>query len=639
MKKIAVLVHSLVVEYAATVVSGIYDYFKDKEDVSLLMTQTRQPHFDEGLYEYQYWTGAELLKSECVDALIVVSNSYLSFINKQTLVDIIKQFKTKYIISIGMDLGIKNSYSTVCKPDAVYEEIIEHLKNKHGCKKIGFFSANLIESVEGKERYTAFQKALKKNNLEFNKDYVLDGKFTISSAKQAISERFTKKEDIPFDSIVCANDLMACGVIQMFTQMGVRIPQDIKVVGFDNTSHATVCNPPITTVDQQIAMQGYTGAEMAYKLLNGEKLPSVVESPLKVIYRNSCGCKMKDDDFQNIILNTQINYFADITKIDVLLDLVRGVVKVNEFVKSFKHFYDDTGFDSFVCCIYEHPVLYQRNQEFDIPDRVKVLFYVDVRNGIEEFYENGEELNPYKILFPDNLITNETYMFQPLYLGNLQYGYLLCRITTKNFPAINVNLKILTSLIAQSYDYSQTMKIQQYLEEKNSKLLERNSDLKMESKTDELTKILNRRGFFEYARRLISFSADMGTNGLVFFGDLDGLKTINDNYGHDYGDLAIQTIAMVFKKAFRQSDVIGRLSGDEFSIVAPGMNIENLEPMKNKIKLFCEQMSKENNLPFTVSVSLGAVTFTNERTDLNTLLKEADDGLYEEKKLKHSRKL
>lgn len=213
----------------------------------------------------------------------------------------------------------------------------------------------------------------------------------------------------------------------------------------------------------------------------------------------------------------------------------------------------------------------------------------------------------------------------------------MCHFNLLNFAINSISLQILTSTILQAYKYTQSLKNQKYLEEKYSELLDNNSNLLKESNTDELTKLFNRRGYLKYAQKLINVSAEMGTHGLVFFADLDGLKTINDTYGHKYGDLAIQTIASVLRRAFRQSDVVGRLSGDEFSIVAPGMNLINLQPMRKKIDSFCKELSKEQKLPFVVSVSMGAVPFTSEQTDVQSLLKEADLRLYEEKKIKHSR--
>ena len=72
--------------------------------------------------------------------------------------------------------------------------------------------------------------------------------------------------------------------------------------------------------------------------------------------------------------------------------------------------------------------------------------------------------------------------------------------------------------------------------------------------------------------------------GSVFFCDLDGLKKINDTYGHEIGDLAIQTEAQVLKAAFRENDLIGRLSGDEFGVVAPGFPSRKIDDLRKKFK-------------------------------------------------------
>ena len=118
---------------------------------------------------------------------------------------------------------------------------------------------------------------------------------------------------------------------------------------------------------------------------------------------------------------------------------------------------------------------------------------------------------------------------------------------------------------------------------------------------------------------------------------MDNLKIINDTYGHDFGDLALKTQAQVFKAAFRQSDIFGRLSGDEFAVIANGMTLDNLDLVRNKINSLNAQYSKENKLPFTISISLGFVPFTSENSDLTKLLKQADQKLYEEKRIKHAK--
>jgi diguanylate cyclase (GGDEF)-like protein len=206
---------------------------------------------------------------------------------------------------------------------------------------------------------------------------------------------------------------------------------------------------------------------------------------------------------------------------------------------------------------------------------------------------------------------------------------MICRIKENKFADYNVYLKIIMNAVAQAYEY--TSKIQE------GRNLEReNSDLAMQSRMDELTGILNRRGFIEQGQAALDLLQETDTSGVIFFADMDGLKKINDTYGHEMGDKAIMLQARVLKDIFRSSDVIGRLSGDEFGIVALGMKIGYVEHTKLKIDMLCKKVSIENQLPFTLSISLGAVDLQKSSV-IKQLLSEADKELYKEKKKKHAR--
>ena len=119
---------------------------------------------------------------------------------------------------------------------------------------------------------------------------------------------------------------------------------------------------------------------------------------------------------------------------------------------------------------------------------------------------------------------------------------------------------------------------------------------------------------------------------------MDGLKKINDTYGHKIGDIAIKTEANVLTSAFRTTDIVGRLSGDEFAIVSTGLTKNNLASIRTRIDLLNITLSKEAGLPITLSLSLGHVVFTPENMDLDELLSKADQKLYKEKEIKHASK-
>ena len=131
---------------------------------------------------------------------------------------------------------------------------------------------------------------------------------------------------------------------------------------------------------------------------------------------------------------------------------------------------------------------------------------------------------------------------------------------------------------------------------------------------------------------------ETGKAGVIFFADMDGLKKINDTYGHEAGDLAIKLQAKVLKSVFRSTDVVGRLSGDEFGIVAVGMHLKSVDSVRLKVDMMNQKFTKENKLPFNLSISLGAVDL-QKSSIIKKLLAEADKSLYEEKRKKRHARL
>ena len=139
----------------------------------------------------------------------------------------------------------------------------------------------------------------------------------------------------------------------------------------------------------------------------------------------------------------------------------------------------------------------------------------------------------------------------------------------------------------------------------------------------------------ELAEKTLDLALEMNSKGLIFFIDMDGLKKINDTYGHKMGDSAIKALATVLAKTLRANDVIGRLSGDEFAAITVGMEKKQIKKIHAKIDEYCDEISREKNFPFKLSCSLGAVEFNSKNKSISKLLMEADKQLYIEKNEKH----
>lgn len=651
MKNIAVLVYDLTVEYNIVVTDGITEFFKDKDDVHVIISTTSSPHNERFQYEYQYWTAVELLKSKNIDAAIVVTNTYFNAISLENLTKALECLLPIPIISVSNPIALPGNHYTCVACDLAYEQIVEHLIKTHNKRKIAYMNAALTHSPESEERENAFRAAMKKFDLEVNEDWIYDGDFTPKSAYDCLSEKFKKGDKLPFEAILCANDYMAAGCVSIFSELGISVPEDVIVFGFDNAEVATTCDPMLSTISQSVAMTGYKAAEMVYDVLQGKKVAekSVIQSfPM---FRQSCGCiskTVKDKGYLDVDgnlcessalqmsgLKLFSNSINDMATIFHLLTMTDTVPRLHEFFNIVVNNLNVVHIGMLAMCIYDQPIVVSPQDDFEMPEKARLLMLVDNDAKIQEnYYEKGGiEFSPKKEILPGGLedCVSGNYYVLPIFLQSDNYGYLVCRFPTNNYPVYTIFLKILVNSFVHSYVFSKK-------EEERALLAEKNQTLNFESKTDELTKLFNRRGFYEYGQQLLDVSVAAGQTGSVFFCDLDGLKTINDTWGHEIGDLAIKTEARVLRAAFRDSDMIGRLSGDEFGVVAPGLPARKVEIIRERFKALNEEFSRAENLPFTLSISIGPVDFNSETNDLKDLLKLADKGLYEEKKIKHAKR-
>ena len=292
------------------------------------------------------------------------------------------------------------------------------------------------------------------------------------------------------------------------------------------------------------------------------------------------------------------------------------------------------------CMFYKKPVSLDQGKEFILPHNAAVAMMLDTERKFHD-YDPGIEFNPTENPFPDEYYTDYpgAFMIHPVFSGRKNYGYIVCKIKTPNFSMHSVSVKILINSIASNYEYTRSLTKSKSLSKMNLTLQQSNSNLDIQSKTDELTNILNRRGFMELGQKTLELAADAGKHGVIYFADLDGLKKINDTYGHDMGDEAIKAAAEVLSHSLRSNDIVGRLSGDEFAAIAIGMKLTHEAKFREKVTSLSKMISSDRNFPFTLSMSIGAVEFTLDENgaQLTDLLSQADDKLYIEKKEKHKK--
>ncbi len=149
---------------------------------------------------------------------------------------------------------------------------------------------------------------------------------------------------------------------------------------------------------------------------------------------------------------------------------------------------------------------------------------------------------------------------------------------------------------------------------------------------DELTLISNRRGFTSLAKHSINICRRKGLSASTLLFDLNKFKLINDTFGHAEGDRALVIFANTMREVFRESDVFGRIGGDEFAVLMMDVDIENTERVIQRFEDEMTAYNKEAKRGYDIEFSVGYVnTLITDKVDIDTLLAEADKNMYAEK--------
>jgi diguanylate cyclase (GGDEF)-like protein len=149
--------------------------------------------------------------------------------------------------------------------------------------------------------------------------------------------------------------------------------------------------------------------------------------------------------------------------------------------------------------------------------------------------------------------------------------------------------------------------------------------------TDELTGLNSRRGFFQLAATHLKLHRRK-QGAVLFFVDVNDLKEINDRYGHGTGDEAIREVANCLRTTFRTTDLLARLSGDEFAVLAM-MPREQIGQVAGQLNSRLEQFNSTGGRPYRLAVSVGGAEY-REGEPLDALLARADDAMYREKRVR-----
>jgi LacI family transcriptional regulator len=201
------------------------------------------------------------------------------------------------IVTMDMPLAGEMTFSVGCDNVSAVHAAVRHLADL-GHTRISIVNGYTQASVS-LERFEGYRSALDDLGLPFDPSLVAEADFTVAGGKEAFLTMIDRTPDIT--AVFAASDLMALGVLEGARELGLRVPKDLSVVGFDNIDMASMSSPPLTTLDQPRYELGRTAAKILISACNGDTPPSRVLLKANLIVRGSTSERNKGKSAKGVV--------------------------------------------------------------------------------------------------------------------------------------------------------------------------------------------------------------------------------------------------------------------------------------------------------------------------------------------------
>ena len=641
-KRLALLIADPSSDYSQAVITGVrnqcarYNY-----DLLVFSTMVKVCHPDK-VYLDGELNIYRLINYDLVDGVLVAS---LSLVEDQVysvieqIEEALRQHCSKPVVSLDLPFaGYPAVFTDDCK---AIRQVVSHLVNEHNCKKL-YILTGQKDYVVSEARAEAFCEQMRTEGLDDSKENVFYGNFWYTSGEEFADRILSGEVSMP-DAVVCANDFMAIGLANRLMNEGIRIPDQIRITGYDASREAFYNTLSITSYTPDV----YGMAAQAVNVIHKQIDPDVPEEEVEMLPHSglrigaSCGCAQNADDLRlmeggylnpnerkrnadgsltvNDMQGLHESYMFETLSVikdkDRILDTITDV---SYLLQPYRRFYlvlrDDwsdpssrcvTGYPETMRCVIR--CIPQNESESEAEPRYAVDSEEHSFNTKQMLPTLDEERNiPVVFYFLPSHFSDDTIGFAVLQTA-MDAKRSADEVSTLWLRNVNNSLQMVR-IVSKLLDYSLH---------------------------DPMTSLYNRRGMeITYNQRKDSLEPE--DTVLIWIIDMDGLKYINDHFGHEHGDVGIITVSEAIRTISEKDDISARIGGDEFIIISSGKYTEQegQKRIKEFEQILADRNAAQKSKMYDITASIGFVCFpASEKDALEEKMKEADQRMYEYKNL------
>lgn len=631
MKKIAVVLCGMEYSKQQELVQGMIQY-QSEHGGSIHVFQCSGDHLQTGGHKRGAFQIFDLLNPQNYDGIILARETLHEKNMQRRVVERLRESGVPVI-----SVGAKTEGMGCIEFDDYHamSQMVRHVICEHGVRKLAYIDGPK-EYSDAAKRAQAYRDVLEEEGISFDSHWFFQGDYSVEAGIYVVSE-LDRMHRIP-EAIICANDCMAAGAIMELQNRGYRVPEDIIVTGFDNVPVAKDNSPKITTVDCARKTMGYRACEYLMTKTAKEIQELCVQIPTTQIYSESCGCESEGRDDGRELKRRLIRQTAKTKdyqkRMNEVFNSFMKSKKVKDFIQPVKEFVPGLGTECFYIAFRDTDAFARRmvrsygekeplqDAAWNEAEKERYRLPIAYEKGVFSSYG---ELEP-GMLLPKECTADEKVVsfVMPIHYQEHFFGYCIIGYCDMVTEADLIKQWMLE--LGNAVESVLKKQILQNITEKLDRM----------SAFDGLTGLYNRVGFQIQADKYKMYAKSSGRSLYISFIDIDGLKKVNDTYGHHEGDWLIKAIAECLRKASREEEVCMRFGGDEFIVlglenVADGRHLEFEQEFQNHIRQVNESQKRE----YPVSASIGSYTIDDvEHTNLQIVIERADMEMYLRKKKK-----
>ncbi len=623
-KKIALIISASNFERQKNVVKYIYQYLKKLGGYALYVITSYGLFREESPYEQGEQSIYNLLQEYFFDGCIIEGNLG----NFECAAEFSKELQDRGIPVVTFNFGLDDVEDVpFLMPDG-YDagyQLMEHLLRDHHCTKVNvaltskddIFSIQLLQAC--KDCYAKY-------NLPFDENRVVIKVVSVPNGRE-LFHIFREKGIDDAEATLCVHDIQSIGLCMEMEEHGYHVPEDMLICSLHRSVNSMAFRPDITGMDKNDRGLCEKICDILISRMEGRKVSIENYMKRKIYYGQSCGCPTTHDEdeamhYQALVM-AKVEAGNQISRMMNFNDSLEGVVSLDELGESVKNLMEGINCTGYILCLNQRAIKYITSdveyaaaEDGKVFDRTMMaVMGVTKRTGeLKDYPFSIHELVPIEVAEGDILI------FLPIHHKEQVYGYMV--FVNEQLPIDLYNYRICHESIGSSME---NLHRQMLLRKSISEL----DELHMQ---DALTGLYNRFAWKRFCQKYF----DEKSYCVVMI-DMDGLKKINDGFGHLAGNNAICITANVIKNSIDEDDLVIRYGGDEFQVLSLNADPEHWEHMRDVINNEIAANVARQKLPYQLGASLGyAICDEQHPMSFEECCEKADQAMYENKKLRKS---